>query len=58
MAGPVVLDEWTIVLVADTSLSSPAAELLRALVDDELGATTARLTSLLPADAAVSVLPR
>jgi hypothetical protein len=58
MAGQVVVDEWTLVLVADASLSGAACDGLREAVHEELAMTAARLTSRLAPTGSVIVSPR
>jgi hypothetical protein len=58
MAGQVLVDEWTLVLVADASLSSAGCDGLREAVAEELARTATRLTSRLAPTGSVVVSPR
>jgi hypothetical protein len=58
MPDEVVLDEWTVVMRGDASLSWADVERLSQLVDSELAGTVRHLTLTLAPSATVEVLPR
>jgi hypothetical protein len=56
--GRVVIDEWTVTVLGEATLSGAAVARLREVVDAELSATVARLNGMVHPAADVRLLPQ